>query len=48
MHKKVGNKLLFDNKKAMEFDNLMKFLLGIVFFLIILGGVYFLMKKLTG
>jgi len=36
------------HKKAMELDNLMKFLLGIIFFLIILGGVYFLMKRLTG
>ena len=34
------------NKKAIELDNLMKFVLGIIFFLILLGAVYFLIKRL--
>ena len=36
------------NKKAIDFDNLMKFALGIIFFLILLGAVYFLIKRITG
>lgn len=35
------------NKKA-ELDNLVKIVPWIVFFLIILTGVYFLVKRITG